>query len=562
MTGWIPWARHETWINRRRNVNGRTMTSNLIKPQSPWFNFVTDVFDHWALTQPEAIGLWQVNSSTAQEEKYTFAQLSRLSRQAADFFAQAGLKRGDRILVMLPRMSQWWIAMLGLVRLGAVPVPATLQLTARETSLRLTAAQIRAVLAHAEALSKFEGFGGLRFLVGGEQPGWMNFEAGLRQAHPEFQPEPTASHDPGMLFFTSATTGDPKMVLHTQSSYGLGHRVTGELWLNLSPGDVHWNISDLGWAKAAWSSFFGPWHRGACIFVLDAPGRFDPQLTWTTLARYPISHWCAPPTALRLLLRGDVSQCRFPSLRHCVTAGEPLNPEVLHRWQEATGLTLFEGYGQTETVVLVGNFRALGMPVRPGSMGRAVPGLHLAVLNESLEELPPGEEGELALSVKPERPPGLFQEYWLNPEETARRFQGSWYLTGDRVWRDADGYFWFVGRTDDVIKSSGYRIGPFEVESTLLEHPAVLEAGVVGKPDSLRGQVVKAFVVLRPGFEPLEELKRQLQLHCQQAAAPYKYPRDIEFVSELPKTISGKIRRLELRSRETTPSAFHEPSPG
>jgi acetyl-CoA synthetase/medium-chain acyl-CoA synthetase len=283
------------------------------------------------------------------------------------------------------------------------------------------------------------------------------------------------------------------------------------------------------------------------VFAVDARGKFDPAAALRTLARYPITTWCAPPTALRLIVREDLSACRFPALRHCVSAGEPLNPEVLAAWQSATGLTIYEGYGQTETVVLVGNFPMRGEPVRPGSMGKPTPGFTVALLDEDLNELPDGQEGEVAVRFKPQRPLGLFQEYWRNPAENAARFRGDWYLTGDRALRDKDGCYWFVGRGDDVIKSSSYRIGPFEVESALLEHSAVLEAAVVGKPDAARGQIVKAFVVLRKDRAPGEELKAELQEHCKRVTAPYKYPREIEFVAELPKTISGKIRRLELR---------------
>jgi acetyl-CoA synthetase/medium-chain acyl-CoA synthetase len=369
----------------------------------------------------------------------------------------------------------------------------------------------------------------------------------VRQAKASFRRERTRGDDPGILYFTSATAGDPKMVLHTQASYGLGHLSTGRLWLDLGPNDVHWNISDLGWGKAAWSSMYGPWHMGACVFALDIVGKFDPVLTLDTLAKYPITTWCAPPTALRLIVRQDLSHWHFPHLRHCVTAGEPLNPEVLNLWRAATGLTLYECYGQTETVMLIGNFRSLGQPVRPGSMGKASPDFTIALLDHDFKEVPPGVEGEVAVRVKPHRPVGLFCEYWMNPEEIARKFHGDWYLTGDWAIRDADGYFWFVGRKDDVIKSSGYRIGPFEVESALMEHRAVLDVAVIGKPDSLRGQIVKACVVLRPGVPPTEALKAELQVHCKKLISAYKYPREVEFVHELPKTISGKTRHVQLR---------------
>lgn len=511
------------------------------------FNFATDVIDRWAAERPDAPALWCVNATTGVEQRFNFRQLAALSCQAANCFRANGVQRGDRVLLMLPRVPQWWVAMLGLIRVGAVPVPGTLLLTARDVAYRLGSARISAAITSPDGMAKVGGFEGIRFLVGGERPGWIDFDRGVRQAGTGFRGEPTRSDDPGIIYFTSATTGDPKMVLHTQASYGLGHRLTGQLWLDLRPDDVHWNLSDLGWGKAAWSSFYGPWQMGACVFALDTPGKFDPALALKTLAAFPITTWCAPPTALRLIVRQDLSRWRFPHLRHCVSAGEPLNPEVLNRWREATGLTLHEAYGQTETVVLIGNFRSLGQPVRPGSMGKATPGFTVALLDEDLHEVPPGREGEVAVRVKPRRPLGLFSEYWLNPREMAAQFRGDWYLTGDRATRDAEGYFWFIGRKDDVIKSSGYRIGPFEVESALLEHPAVLEVAVIGQPDLLRGQIVKACVVLRPGVEAGPDLKSELQTHCKNLVAAYKYPREVEFVRELPKTTSGKTRRVELR---------------
>jgi acyl-coenzyme A synthetase/AMP-(fatty) acid ligase len=515
----------------------------------PHFNFATDVIDRWARERPEAPALWCVNASSGAEQRFSFKQLAKLSRQAAALMRANGVRRGDRVLVMLPRVPQWWIGMLGLIRMGAVPVPGTILLTARDVAYRLGSARISAVLTDHDGVAKVGGFEGTRLLVGDPHAGWIDFDRGVREAGTGFRGERTRSEEAGIIYFTSATTGNPKMVLHTQASYGLGHRLTGQLWLDLRPEDVHWNLSDLGWAKAAWSSFYGPWQMGACVFALDAPGKFDPVQALKTLEAFPITTWCAPPTALRLIVRQDLSRWHFPHLRHCVSAGEPLNPEVLSLWRRATGLTLHEAYGQTETVVLIGNYRSLGYEVRPGSMGKPVPGFSVALLDEHLREVPAGEEGEVAVRVKPHRPLGLFSEYWLNPKEMATHFRGNWYLTGDRATRDADGYFWFVGRKDDVIKSSGYRIGPFEVESALLEHPAVLEAAVVGKPDPLRGQIVKACVVLRPGIEAAEELKTELQVHCKQLIAAYKYPREVEFVRELPKTTSGKTRHVELRQQ-------------
>jgi acetyl-CoA synthetase/medium-chain acyl-CoA synthetase len=517
--------------------------------QSEHFNFSTDILDAWAKSHPRALGLWCVDAQGGAEEKFTFRRLSRLSRQAAHCLETAGVRRGDRVLLMLPRIWQWWVAMLGLIRLGAIPVPATLLMTAGDVAYRLKTARVRAVITTAEGIEKTGDFTGLRFLADKTAPaaGWLDFDAGLAAADPAHRTAPTRRDDPGIIYFTSATTGEPKMVLHTQASYGLGHRLTGELLLDCRPGEVHWNISDLGWGKAAWSSFYGPWHMGACVFALNF-AKFEPVLVLNTLARYPIATWCVPPTALRLIARQDLTRWKFPHLRRCITAGEPLNPEVFKIWQTATGLELHEGYGQTETVVLVGNFK--GRRVYPGSMGRATPGIHVAIVDQDLQELPDGREGEIAVRIRPDRPPGLFQEYLDCPEAMAEHFHGDWYLTGDRAVRDREGYFWFIGRKDDVIKSSGYRIGPFEVESAMLEHPAVLDVAVVGKPDEIRGQIVKAFVVLNPQYAPTEDLRHELQQHCKTVTAPFKYPREIEFLQVLPKTISDKTRRFKLREAE------------
>ena len=517
------------------------------------FNFAREVVEHWAGNQPGAPALWCVRAENGTETKLTFSQLAEGLRRAASFFHQLGIRRGDRVLVIAPRVPQWWTAMLGLIRLGAVPIPGTPLLTGRDISYRVKAAEVSALVTDADGAVKAEGLEvAHRILLDGDLPGWASFEAGLRQADPRFDPEPTLGGDPGIIYFTSGTTGPPKMVLHTQASYGLGHRVTGEQWLDLRPGDVHWCITDTGWAKAAWSCLFGPWQMGACVFAVDARAKFEAAAALRTLANYPITTWCAPPTALRLIVREELSRYRFPHLRHCVSAGEPLNPEVVAAWKAATGLTIYDGYGQTETVVMIANLRCRGDEVLPGSMGKPTPGYTIALLDDELQEVPENEEGEIAVRVAPNRPVGLFREYWKNPNENDRRFRGDWYLTGDRARRDAAGRFWFIGRGDDVIKSAAYRIGPFEVESALIEHPSVVEAAVVGKPDPLRGQIVKAFVVLRRECAPTESLKRELQEHCKRVTAPYKYPREIQFLEELPKTISGKIRRIDLRYKART----------
>ncbi|PWU12994.1 MAG: acyl-CoA synthetase [Verrucomicrobia bacterium] len=514
-----------------------------------FFNFARDVMDRWARERPDSPALWCVGESGPARTKLSFKELSDHYRRAASFFDELGIQRGDRVLIVLPRVPEWWITVLGLIRLGVVPIPGTPMLTARDIRYRREAADACALITDSEGVAKAEGIEFRhRIIVGEERPGWVSFAAAIRAADRSFNPPPTRSDDPGLIYFTSGTTGHPKMVLHTQASYGLGHRNTGEFWLDLKPDDVHWCITDTGWAKAAWSCLFGPWQMGACVFAVDSRGKFDAAAALHILAENPITTWCAPPTALRLIVREDLRRYRFPVLRHCVSAGEPLNPEVLAAWKAATGLTIYDGYGQTETTVLIANSRRRGDAVHPGSMGKPSPAYTVALLGDDLREVPVGEEGEIAVQVKPQRPVGLFREYWQNPEENALRFQGDWYLTGDRARRDEQGYYWFVGRGDDVIKSASYRIGPFEVESALLEHPEVVEAAVVAKPDAIRGQIVKAFVVVRHESAACDQLKAQLQEHCKRVTAPYKYPREIEFVPELPKTISGKIRRVQLRA--------------
>ena len=521
------------------------------------YNFAHDVIERQGRERPDALALWWVSELDASERKLSFGQLSDELRRASAFFAAQGIARGDRVLVILNRVPEWWIVMLGLIRLGAIPVPGTPLLTPKDIAYRIKAAAVRGLVTDAAGAAKVGEFAGLRFLVGDAQPGWLDFGAGVRAADANSKYMPSCSSDPGIIYFTSGTTGEAKMVLHTQVSYGLGHRATGQ-WLDLGPSDVIWALADTGWAKTAWSNFFGPWLMGAAVFTLDMRGKFDPNAILHTLARYPITVFCCPATALRLLVRKELSGYRFPHLRHCVSAGEALNPPVFKAWREATGLDIYEGYGQSESVLMVGNFRSAGREIRPGSMGHAAPGFSLAIVDEDGHELPAGSVGQLAVRVQPQRPLGLFQEYWRNTEENAARFVGPWYLTGDTAKQDADGYFWFVGRADDVINSASYRIGPGEVESALLEHPAVLECAAVGVPEEMRGEVVKAFVVLREGHTPDEHLKHDLQTHCKRVTAPYKYPRLIEFVGALPKTVSGKIRRTELRAREREhPSALH-----
>jgi len=512
------------------------------------FNFARDVVDKWA-EQPDLRALYWIDDH-GHEVRMTYAQMAERSRRLCNVLAAAGVKRGDTAIILLPRLVAWWEVLTACLRMGVVASPGTTQLAPKDLAYRIEAARATVLITDARNAAKFDGLPAAtvkaRLLVGGAHEGWLDYESSVAAASPEFTAADTAADDDALCYFTSGTTGYPKMAIQPQS-YGLAHRITGHYWLDLRPDDLHWNMSDTGWAKAAWSSYFGPWTCGAAIFVHHTDA-FEPKRMLDVLAQYPITTFCGAPTIYRMLVLEDLSAWKFPHLRHCVGAGEPLNPEVIETWQQATGLVIRDGYGQTESVLLCASFPCL--EPRFGSMGKPSPGIDLAVIDDDGQPLPAMREGDVAVRVKPRRPPGLFTEYRGDAERTQRAFRGDWYLTGDRAYVDADGYFWFVGRADDVILSAGYRIGPFEVESALLEHPAVAESAVVSSPDDMRGEVVKAFVVLAPGYDGDATLVKALQEHVKNVTAPYKYPRRIEFVDTLPKTVSGKIRRIELRERE------------
>ncbi len=521
------------------------------------YNFAMDTIGTWAEDSSKLAMLWV--GPDGREERYTFVDFDEGSSRAAHAFEKHGIAKGDRVLVMLPRIPEWWETALGLMKLGAIAVPCTTLLTPKDIQYRAEIAEAVALVtdkAGAEKLTQVRAqCPTIRVAVVVDEPGaecpdgCVGYHPAVDIASPVWEERRTSSGDPCLIYFTSGTVGYPKMVLHTHASYPVGHTaVTGRYWLDLRETDLHWNLSETGWAKFAWSNFFGPWGNGAALFIQDARGKFNGRETLELLAKYPITTFCAPPTAYRLLVQEDLKAYSFAALRHCVGAGEPLNPEVIEAWQAATGMTIRDGYGQTETALLCANFP--GEEVRPGSMGQPSPGFDLAVIDHAGVELGPDQEGDIAVRVKPLRPLGMFQEYWRNPEAMERSFKGDWYLTGDRAYRDADGYFWFVGRADDVIISAGYRIGPFEVESALVEHAAVIEAAVVASPDAVRGEIVKAFVILAPSYTASDALAAELQDYVKSVTAPYKYPREIEFVIDLPKTISGKIRRVELRERE------------
>ncbi len=532
-----------------KNYEETYRSFNLDVPE--YFNWVKDEFDRWG-RDPDKLALWVVDDF-GREQKYTFAELTKMSCKLANFMSAQGIKAGDKVILVLGRLPAWWLTLLACLRAGIIVSPGTMQLTPKDMEYRFESSGAVAVIVDEETAAKVDAVAGMcpslrTKIVVGKRDGWLSFEDELAKYPDSFEAVNTRADDNALLYFTSGTTGLPKMTVHTQASYGIGHRTTGKFWLDLTPEDLHWNLSDTGWAKAAWSSFFGPWNCGAAIFQHYSTGKFDAKLTLQMLEKYPITTLCGPPTAFRVFVLEDLKQYNFKTLRHCVAAGEPLNPEVMNVWKDATGLTIYDGYGQTETVLLVGNFPC--NEVRFGSMGKMSPGFYIGIIDDEGKEALPGQEGDIAVKLTPTRPVGLFKEYFNEPERTAGTVRGDWYITGDRGMKDRDDYIWFVGRSDDVILTSGYRIGPFEVESALIEHPAVAESAVVASPDEVRGEIVKAFVILTPGFKGSPELVKELQGFVKNITAPYKYPREIEFVETLPKTISGKIRRIELRELE------------
>jgi acetyl-CoA synthetase len=522
-----------------------------------FYNFGYDVIDAWAVKEPDKTAMLWVNQQ-GEEKRYSFRDLKTGSDLAAQLLHDSGIFKGDRVFIMLPRIPEWWILIVALIKLGAVYTPAPTLLTPHDISYRLRIGRFALVITDIENAPKVQE--AIRedevkpkcMVVDGEMPGWIGYPEQIAAISSKSQerkgifPVKTKSADPLLIFFTSGTTGNPKMVLHDHS-YPLGHIVTARLWQDVKHSDLHFTISDTGWAKSAWGSLYGQWIEGAAVFVYDIRGKFDPAEIPPLLEKYEITTFCCPPTIYRMLILLDNSRFKLSKLRHCVSAGEPLNPEVIRIWKERTGLTIYEGYGQTETVLCIGAFPGRESP--PGSMGKPAPGWHIELHDKDGRSVGINREGRIAISIDP-RPVGLFSGYIENEAANRKSFVKGWYYTDDKAAMDEEGNFWFIGRDDDVIKASGYRIGPFEVESALLEHPAVAEAAVVGSPDPIRGMIVKAFVVLKPGFQPSGQLVTSLQEHVKKVTAPYKYPRAIEFVASLPKTHSGKIRRNELRERE------------
>jgi acyl-coenzyme A synthetase/AMP-(fatty) acid ligase len=516
------------------------------------FNAVLDIVEPWAREEPDAPAVLSLDGRGDVIALQTASDLADQSRRAGVALLDLGIGRGDRVFIMLPRCPEWYAAVLGCIRIGAVPMPGPTLLTPKDIAYRIEVSSARAAITDVVGAAKVDGTAVdliARLCVGGDPAGWTDFEAASAAVPDDATtpPDPTGRRDPLLLYFTSGTVAHPKMVEHDQT-HALAHIGTARFWHDLRPGDLHWAVSDAGWAKAAYGGLFGQMHERGCI-VQVALGRPAASTILGILARHQITSFCAPPTLYRLLVQGDFSAHDLSALRHCTSAGEPLNPEVIRAWREGTdGLTIYDGYGQTETTILVANYRTA--EVRPGSMGRPAPGWDVTVVDDSGQPMETGAIGNIVVRCEPEHPVGLFRGYESAEgaeEANAKSFRSPFYFTGDRGAKDEDGYFWFEGRDDDVITSSAYRIGPFEVESALVEHPAVMEAAVIGRADEERTQIVIAACVLAPGWAGSPELATELKDHVKATTAPYKYPREIHFVDELPKTVSGKIRRVELR---------------
>ena len=520
------------------------------------YNFGFDLVDRRAETSDKTACI-AVDAPGDAIAPFTFGDLARSSNRFANVLRELGARRGDLAYVMIPRIPAWYDVLIGCAKAGVVAMPATSLLTPRDIEYRINASRARFAIVTDDNADKVDAVRtacpSLERLVvvsrrGGSEsrPGWADFREAMDAAPASYAPDrPTRADEPMLVYFTSGTTSMPKMVPRDHG-YALAHALTGRYWMDLREDDVHWTLSDTGWAKAAWGVLFAPWQMGAAIVLHDAEG-FDADLHLRLIGRLGVTTFCAPPTVYRMFAQMDLSGYDLASLRHSLGAGEPLNPEVIKVWQEVTGNVIRDGYGQTESINLLANYPAL--PVRHGSMGKPVPGFDIDVVDDDGARLGPGEIGHIAVRTDgASRAPGLFGGYVNAPETTATAFRHGWYYTGDTATRDEDGYFWFVGRADDIISSASYRISPFEVESALLEHPAVAESAVVGQPDELRGEIVKAYVVLAESYEPSPALVTEIQDFVKELTAPYKYPREIEFRPALPKTISGKIRRVELRA--------------
>jgi len=543
---------YRDYLKETVDPNGQIIDYDLTVPET--FNFAYDVIDRIAAIEPDRRAMHWCNEA-GEQKVFTFGDFKRESDRCASFFLSVGIRKGDRVMLILKRHYQFWFAILALHKIGAVAIPATNQLLPKDIIYRMEAADINAVVCtpdgdvsqNIEQAERESGQTLIKIMVRENRDGWAHFDRGLAEAKPFRKPagdQIPQKDDMMLLYFTSGTTGLPKMVTH-DFTYPIGHLPTARYWHRVDPDGLHLTVSETGWAKSVWGKLYGQWLMEAGIYVYDYD-RFDPHTLLKRIQDDCVTTFCAPPTIYRFLIREDLKKYDLSKLQHCTIAGEALNPEVYERFLAATGLELKEGYGQTEmTLAVVTNY---WMATKPGSMGKPSAMYDIRLLDENSEPVQPGQSGEICVVTGDRRIPGMFCGYHKDSELTQQVWHDGIYHTGDLAWQDEDGYLWFVGRSDDIIKSSGYRIGPFEVESVLMEHQAVLECAITGEPDPIRGQLVKATVVLGKGWSPTEALKKELQDYVKTHTAPYKYPRVIDFVAELPKTISGKIRRVDIRA--------------
>ena len=540
---------YRQFIDITENENGTPLSISFKNTER--FNFAFDLVDALAEKDPEKLAMLHI-SRDKTERRFTFKDLKKASNQCANYFKSLGIKKGDRVMLVLKRHYQFWFAMLGLNKLGAIAIPATNQLQEHDFSYRFKAAGVKAIICTADGDTAHQAdiaekdYGGplIKLIVNGEREGWRSFdeEYKLYSTHYERTADAPCGDDLMLMFFTSGTSGYPKIAAHSYK-YALGHFHTAKYWHNVDPDGLHFTISDTGWAKAMWGKLYGQWLCEAATFVYDFD-RFDAADILPMFAKYHITTFCAPPTMLRMMIKQDISQYDFSSVKHMTTAGEALNPEVYRQFEKATGLQILEGFGQSESTMIIGNMT--GEPHKIGSMGKPAPIYDVDIIDADGKSVPAGETGEIVINIKNGLPCGLATCYYGDKEKTDETWHDGYYHTGDTAWRDEDGFYWYVGRIDDVIKSSGYRIGPFEIESVIMELPYVLECGVSAAPDPVRGQVVKASIVLVKGTEGSQELKKEIQTYVKAHTAPYKYPRIVVFKDSLPKTTSGKIQRNKL----------------
>ena len=542
---------NERYVDETRDEKGNVVDYQYKYPEN--FNFAYDVVDAIAEAEPGRRAMIWCNPC-GEEHVFTYGDLKRYSDKTANMLRAKGIGKGDMVMVVLKRHYQFWFTILALHKLGAVIIPATFLLTKHDIVYRVNSASVKAVICtgQGDVAAHFDESAPecptlqTKLMVNGERDGWEDFMTEMEKAPESFARVPTLASDPMILYFSSGTTGNPKMALHPYT-YALGHLATAKYWHNVDPEGIHFTIADTGWGKAVWGKLYGQMFMESCVFVYDFE-KFVASDILDKVSQYGVTSLCCPRTMFRFFLQEDVKSWDLSRLTYCTIAGEALSPDVFNKWYEATGIKLMEGFGQTETTLLIANL--VGMEPKPGSMGKPIPQYDVMIVDEDGQPVQPGVTGEIVVKLDHGKPLGLFDCYYRDEKRTKEAMHDGLYHTGDTAWMDEDGYYWYVGRTDDVIKSSGYRIGPFEIESVLAEHPAVLECAVTGVPDPLRGNVVKATIVLRPGFAASEELKKELQNHVKKETAPYKYPRVVEFVDELPKTVNGKIRRVEIRQND------------